>query len=223
MRSRNFVKTVKFPGSDPMSVNGDRDASPDARELGRIELKARLRWNRRWFGGTLLLFVLSGLLPVAFTGFALRRLATGSYENWGECIRESAFALLMTAFGTMVLRLIWDTVSTWQIKDSHLFVRKIILPWHKLKVEELRSFKSQWVPGRPKYAQAGYWTLLLQSVSGDVHEFSSRIILNNPDLVQYLKGRGISEDDALTNSSALRIWLGHLLVMGVAIAVIAAI
>jgi len=222
MRSRNSVKIAKFPDSEPMSVNGDQDASPDKHEVGRIELKARLRWNCRWFGGTLLLIVLSGVLPVACAGLALRRLATGSYENRVEYLKESTFALLMMAFGTMVLRLIWDAVSMWQIKDSHLLVRKIILPWHKLKVEELRSFKSHWVPGRPKHAQAGYWTLLLQSVSGDVHEFSSLVISNNPDLVQYLKARGISEDDTLTNPSALRIWLWHLLVMVVAIAIIAA-
>lgn len=222
MRSRNSVEIAKFPNGEQMSVNGGQDVNRDQREVGRIELKARLRWNGRFFGGTLLLFGLSGLLPVAFAGFALGRIATRSYEKWSECMRESALALLTAAFGTMVLRLIWDTVSTWQIKESQLFVRKIILPWRKVNVEELRSFKSEWVPGRPKYAQPGYWILLLQSDSGDVHEFSSRTILNNPDLVQYLKARGISEDDTLMNPSALRIWLSHLLVMGVAVAAVAA-
>lgn len=185
-----------------------------------VSLRSRFRWR---FGRILssgLLLVLLGFTPIGVAAMLLEQTLSGAVPVQGGILTGLAFAILVGAFGSMVVLLCLLPLRTWRIEGATIIVGWLGLFETPIETGDIRSFGKLLVSGSVKHGIRPYSILCFERRDGRRFDFSSPLFKNNNELEQFLASQGVTQIESLSSSLQLRVWVIHMVIMAACVMVV---
>lgn len=185
-----------------------------------VSLRSRFRWR---FGRILssgLLLVLLGFTPIGVAAMLLEQTLSGAVPVQGGILTGLAFAILVGAFGSMVVLLCLLPLRTWRIEGATIMVGWLGLFETPIETRDIRLFGKLFVSGSVKHGIRPYSILCFERRDGRRFDFSSPLFKNNNELEQFLASQGVTQIESLSSSLQLRVWVIHMVIMAACVMVV---
>lgn len=183
-------------------------------------LRSRFRWRLGRILSHSLLLVLLGFTPIGVAVLLLEQTLRNAAPVEGGIVTCLAFAIMIGAFGSMVVMLCLLPLRTWQVNGSTIKVGWLGGFQTSIDVANVKSFGKLLVRGDMKHKIGPYSILCFERNDGRKFDFSSRLFLNNDELEQFLESQGITRVENLSSPLYLRVWVIHMLIMTACVIVV---
>lgn len=179
-----------------------------------VSLRSRFRWSLRGILSSGLLLILAGFSPVGVAVMLLER----TLKNAGsasDIVTGLAIAIMIGAFGSMVVLLCLLPLRTWRVTGAVIKVGWLGGFETSIDVSDIKAFGKLPISGSKKHGIRPYSILCFERGDGRIFDFSSRLFLNNYELEQFLESHEITQVENLSSSLHLRVWVIHVLIMAI--------